>query len=164
MTVLVVVLLAILVVAGLGWLIVARVRHNYRAANRLLPDVHTRAPASWAGAHTPEARLHRRLRDALTSLRQISTIESGSLLQLHADIQQEALAIDDRLIAVAALPDRLRAEPLAQLDHAVTAVEDAVGVFATAATQHNPAALESSVAEVNTQLSILAEVRASLDK
>jgi hypothetical protein len=158
-TVLVVlVLLAALVIAGLGWVVV-RQRRRYGAANRLLPDVPSRAPAEWAGAHSPEARLHRRLRDALAALRRVAAVEDGSLLQLRVDIEQEALAADDRLIAAAALPQRLRAEPFTQLEHAVTAIEDAVGTYASAATQGGGSALRSSVESVRSHLAVLARIR-----
>ncbi len=41
------------------------VQEEVRAQGQIVPGAASTAPASWAGAHTPEAKLHRRLGDAV---------------------------------------------------------------------------------------------------
>jgi hypothetical protein len=154
--------LVLVVVVAAGWLVVARIKRGQTIANRILPGVATHAPKEWVGAHSKEAKLHRRLRDAMTSLRAISAIEDGSLLDLRVNLEQEALAVDDQLIAAAALPARVRDEPLSTVEQAVAAVEDAVGVFASAAAQTNAAALQASVTQVRDRMAIAERIRDSL--
>src|ERR1700722_14028075 len=107
MEIAVVVILALAFIAGLTVAVVALVgRSQPRALNRdnqLIPGRPTHAPRSWAVSHDPEARLHRRLRDAMAALRAADSLDAGSALLLRADLEQTALDLDNHLVAVAQL-------------------------------------------------------------
>src|ERR1700744_4875451 len=82
MEVAVVVIVALILMVGLAVAVIAVVGHNQQRAlardNQLIPGRPTRAPKAWAVAHDPEARLHRRLRDAMTALHAANSVETGS--------------------------------------------------------------------------------------
>ena len=155
-------LAAILVVAAGAVALAVSSRREYRAANQILPGSPTGAPPEWAGAHTPEARLHRRLRDAIAALHKHPRRDDPSFLDLRVGLEQQALAVDERLIAVAALPEGARAEPLAAIDAAVTAVEGAVAALAT--TEAGTPALDETMAELTERFRYIEQARAELDR
>ena len=141
--------------------IAARSRSAFRNANDVVPGVRSPAPASWAGSHTPEARLHRRLRDAVTSVRLAAP--DGADSPFRATIEREALAIDERLVAVAALAERVRAEPLAQVTQAVDALEDAVATLVTTMDRGGQV-VPRALADVTEHLQLLHEARVEVDE
>ena len=130
-----VVLAGILVVAaGLAGaaVLAIRGRRDYRAGNEVIPGRATAAPAEWAGSHTPEARLHRRLVAVVASLRAHPLLEEGTgRLEARVELEEQIAAIDERLIATAALPERVRDQPLALVEQEVTAVEQAAADLVT---------------------------------
>ena len=131
-------------------------RRQFAKANEVVPGTDSRAPAEWAGAHTPEARLHRRLRDAIKALRANPAMEDAYMLDARVSLEQHALAVDDRLIAVAALPEGVRAEPLAGVVAAVDAVEAAVASLVTASPDAaRRSALDGAMAEVEQRVALL---------
>lgn len=146
MTLLVLVLVLVAAVGVAGAMVVRAQTRSFAAANELVPGTPTRAPAAWAGAHTPEARLHRRLRDAVAGLRANPALEDAWALDARVALEQHALAVDERLIAVSALPERLRAEPLVEVASAVEAVEAAVASYITGPAQRD--GLDRAMAEV----------------
>lgn len=140
-------------------------RRQYRAANEVIPGRPTNAPASWAGAHTPEARLHRRLADVVAALRAHPLLDEGTgRLEARVALEEQVAAIDEQLVAVAALPQHVRAEPLAGVERQVVAVEQAAATLAAAGgAADSPAAIERQVDDVRRQLDDLARIRAELD-
>ncbi|HEX2048662.1 MAG TPA: hypothetical protein VHF27_12920 [Acidimicrobiales bacterium] len=143
----------VVVAAVVGATVVVRSqKRRFAEANEVVPGTATRAPAEWAGAHTPEARLHRRLRDAVAALRANRVLEDAWRMDARVSLEQHALAVDERLIAVAALPERVRAEPLAGVAAAVDAVEAAVASLVA-----GPAAsrLDQAMAEVESRVASL---------
>ena len=131
-SVIVLVLLCLCAAVVAGSLVVRSGKRKSAQANEVVPGRATRAPAEWAGAHTPEARLHRRLRDAVAALRANPALEDAWMLDARVSLEEQAVAVDERLIAVAALPERVRVEPLAGVGAAVDAVEAAVATLAAA--------------------------------
>ena len=132
MTTVLVVLVLLVVSAVVAATVVVRTnKRKFAEANEVVPGTTTQAPAEWAGAHTPEARLHRRLRDAVEALRANPAMEDAFMMDARVSLEQQALAVDQRLIAVAALPERVRAEPLASVSAAVDALENAVAAVVT---------------------------------
>lgn len=129
----VVIVLALLVVSAVvaATVVVRTNKRKFEEANEVVPGAATTAPASWAGAHSPEARLHRRLRDAVDALRANPAMEDAYMMDARVALEQQALAVDQRLIAVAALPERVRSEPLASVGAAVDALEAAVAAVVT---------------------------------
>ncbi len=141
MTGLAVVLLVGLVVAGAGVAAVAAlVMRNRQRRNRVVPDVATQAPSSWAGAHTPLARLHRRLRAAVEAVRAVPDPD-GALISARVEVEQAALAVDEHLVALNGLAERERATRMAQATAAVASVEEAAARLADAASASRSTAL-----------------------
>ena len=71
MAMVVLLILALILIAGLAAAVVAVVNRNQQRAlsrnSQLIPGRPTRVPRTWAVSHDPEAKLHRRLRDAMTA-------------------------------------------------------------------------------------------------
>jgi hypothetical protein len=125
-------LVLIAVLAGGAYAVALARRGQDRAAAsaELLPGVDTGAPASWGLSHDPEARLHRRLGDALRSLRAQADLEGVTELELRVELEQQAIAVDRRLVAAAALPPAQRGPALAEVEVSVAAVEQAAADLA----------------------------------
>lgn len=153
MTVTVVLLLFVVSAAVAATVVVLTQKRKFAEANVVVPGSATKAPAEWAGAHTPEARLHRRLRDAVAAVRANPAMEDAFMMDARVSLEQQALAVDDRLIAVAALPERVRAEPLASVAAAVDSVE--VAVAALVAGPEAKSSLDRAMAEVADRVSRL---------
>ena len=91
--------IVLLVLIGAGAFAFALARsgkQQYDAQGQIVPGVASEAPASWAGAHTPEAKLHRRLGAAMRGLREVAGApgEEVRLLELRVELEQQALEID----------------------------------------------------------------------
>ena len=155
----VLVFLALVVVSAVvaATLVVRSGTRRYAEANEVVPGTPTRAPAEWAGAHTPEARLHRRLRDAVAALRADPAMEDAWMLEARVSLEQHALAVDERLVAVAALPERVRAEPLAAVAAAVDAVEEAVASVVARPGPEARSGLDRAMAEVEDRVAQLSQ-------
>jgi hypothetical protein len=153
MTVVVVLLLVVVSAAVAAAVVVRTQKRKFAEANVILPGTGTKAPAEWAGAHTPEARLHRRLRDAVAAVRANPAMEDAFLMDSRVTLEQQALAVDERLIAVAALPERVRTEPMASVAAAVDAVEAAVAAL-VAGPEHK-SSLDQAMADVADRVSQL---------
>ncbi|MBF6447444.1 MULTISPECIES: hypothetical protein [Nocardia] len=156
MFVLLLLVLALVVTVGgivaIGAVALAHQRRRIAAENQVVPGTATRAPTAWARSHDPEARLHRRLRDAMTALRAVTAYDTAATVTLRADLEQSALALDDHLVAISMLRPDARTAQLAQAERAVAAVEAGVADYATAATQPDLRALEADLAGVRERL------------
>jgi hypothetical protein len=154
-----VLLVLVAVAAGVAALAVGVVRAN-RRENEVVPGVTTRAPRAWAGAHTPEARLHRRLRDAVRSVHTVAEGQPEHHADLRGTLEQQAVRIDEQLVQIAALAERLRADPLAEAEAAVAALEEAAATLVRQWVSRGPAPVDA----VTERLRLLAEARAELDR
>lgn len=128
------VVVAMVVAFGLGAL---AVRRNAKKQLRVAKGVKSRAPANWVGAHSPEAKLHRRMVAAVSRLREAGRGDrspTGSL----ALVEAEAVAIDEALVEAAALDSAAKADALIKLYDVVSSLESIVdrAVSAMAATGH----------------------------
>ncbi|CAN5799118.1 hypothetical protein BH23ACT2_BH23ACT2_20140 [soil metagenome] len=160
------VFLLLLLVAGVAGAAVLLLRNKaaFERSNELLPGTSTSAPASWAGSHDPEARLHRRLRDAMVALRANQAFDlDGTLLDLRVDLEQNAVALDEQLVATAALPVHLRGEPLARIVGAVEAIEQAVADLAGSTTAEIGTRLTGVLDDVRVRTDLVAQARTALD-
>jgi len=120
-----VVLVACVAAAAGVFVMTRRIRAGALAANEIIPGQPTNAPSSWAGSHDPEARLHRRIRDALALLRSDPKLEyDGARIDARVRIELAATELDNRLITAAASPTRIRESIVAQSDSAVTELEN----------------------------------------
>lgn len=159
------ILLIIGIVVGVAAAVVAgtrKVGKEFSAANQIVPGVSTLAPAEWAGAHSPEARLHRRMRDAIAAVRANTTTEDPALADARVTLERHTLALDDRLIAVAALPPASRAPRLTDIEAGVVALEAAVAELVDL---RGAGAIdfEAGLAEVRARIAFVAEARSELD-
>lgn len=120
-------LLVVLVAAALA-VVLGRRSRALRAARRpVVPGMPTGAPAEWAEAHTPQARMHRRLVELALEVHQLPLADDATDRAVAA--QNRIAELDSRLIAVGAGPDAgrrgavmtLRGE-LATLEAEVTAL------------------------------------------
>ncbi|MFG3524182.1 hypothetical protein ACGF5S_28280 [Nocardia nova] len=163
MIVLLLLVLALVVIVGgivaIGAVALAHQRRRIAAENQVVPGTATRAPTAWARSHEPEARLHRRLRDAMTALRAVTAYDTAATVTLRADLEQSALALDDHLVAISMLHSDARTAQLAQTERAVAAVEAGVADYATAATQPDLSALEADLTGVRERLRTADDLR-----
>ena len=160
MTLLVILVVLAIAAAAAIALGAARVRRSAEQANEVVPGTPTRAPTGWAGAHTPEAVLHRRLRSVVEAARAQGGSGSEAVRQA---VERGALEIDERLIAAAALPEPHRADAIAAIAPSVAALENAVsgaGHPGAAA----PAELEAAMQDVQNRLDAIAQARAEVDQ
>jgi len=157
----VVALVAAVAVAGV---IALRNKSTFERDSQLAPGLSTSAPTSWAGSHDPEARLHRRLRDAMAALSANQAFDyDGSLLDLRVELEQQAMALDEQLVVTAALPLHVRRRPLEQIAAVVAVIEQAVADLAVSSTGEAAVRLNAAIDDVRTRTSLVAEARAALD-
>ncbi len=109
--------------------------HRVKRRNRVSPKASSPAPTSWLASPSPAARMHRRL---IASCRRSQTIAarpgaSPQVGRLAGELETEALAIDDQLAIVAALPAADRRPRLGELAVKVRQVESLAQRLATAA-------------------------------
>jgi hypothetical protein len=167
MLVLFLVLALAVVAAGVVGAVVLtrRVSAKHRADNQVVPGRETRAPASWAGAHTPEAVLHRRLRDAMKALRANQAFDHhGVLLEVRVELEEQAVILDDHLVAVAALPRQHSGEPLERVTEAVSMIEKAVSDLASRSAMESGPRLQEVLAQIQQRASLVDEIRTELDR
>ncbi len=152
--------------AGYGlYLASQRVKAAQAREVELIPGMPTNAPASWAGSHDPEARMHRRLRDALAALRANRDFDNdGALLPLRVDLEMQARALDDQLVATAALPAHLRREPMDRLEAAVRGIEQGVADVAGVSVGDASARVARVLEDLRSATGTVAQARAALDE
>lgn len=157
--------LMVAVVAAAAVALAVAVKRNAGQANQVIPGRPTRAPEAWAGSHDPEAILHRRLRDAMAALRANQAFDDdGSLLDLRVELEVQAVALDDRLVSVAALPRLHRGGPLAEATQAVDLIETAVAELATRSAKDAAPALRAVLDRIRERNGLLSEIQAELDR
>ncbi|MDT5076989.1 MAG: hypothetical protein QOJ80_1626 [Mycobacterium sp.] len=131
--VLLVLLVIVLVVAAVVLFAVAlnrRSKAQLAAGVEVVPGMPTGAPAEWAGQHTPEAKLHRRLTGLARSLAAIPLGDAASI-ERRSTVEQHIQQLDQRLIGLASAPDAARQEAVAELEPEVASAEAEVGKLAT---------------------------------
>lgn len=155
------VLAVLFVVIGTLAYVALRNAQDFSDANEIIPGVDTGAPKAWAGAHSPEARLHRRLRDAMEALRANTALDDIALADVRTQLEQHAVATDQQLVAAAALPKGQREQPVDDVAATVEAIEEAV---ASMVALRGPAASDphQGIEDVRTRLRLVAEARAEL--
>lgn len=142
-----------------------KVRRNYERSNEVVPGVPTAAPTGWLGSHDPEAKLHRRLADAIRALHTNQSFDTlGTYLDLRVELEQQAVAIDNELVATAALPVHLRTEPLQRLSAEVASIESAVAELARASSTDAAGRIDDVLRQVRERSSTLGQAQAALDE
>ena len=156
---------AVAAVIGFGVALAVRSKQEFAEQNEVVPGVTSPAPAAWAGAHTREARLHRRLGDAVKgALANPRFVELGLAPQMKA-IEAEALAIDERLVAASNLPSAHRDAAIDPLEAGVEELEatiaDRVTGISVADTKE---LLQEAVSAADIRLQALAQARAEVEQ
>lgn len=127
-----VVLLVVAVVASGALFAVALAR---RSKNQLavgaepLPGMPTGAPLEWAGQHTPEAKMHRRLVGLAQTVAALP-LGDAAAIERQVAVQHKIQELDRRLISFAVAPEPARREAVDGLEPEVAAAEAEVGTLA----------------------------------
>lgn len=152
-------------VVGFGVALAARSKKEFAEQNQIVPGVASNAPASWAGAHSREAKLHRRLGDAVKGAHQNPRfVELGLSAQMKA-IEAEALAIDERLVAAAALPVSHREAAIDALEATVVELESTIADMVMGVTvADTKELLQEAVSAADIRLQALAQARAEVEQ
>jgi hypothetical protein len=131
---LIVVLVVVVLVVVAGFAVALAVNGKRKAAASLGsgPGLAPNVPREWAGAHSPEARLHRRLVAAANALSALP-LGTATEIEQRVAVEQQIRRTDEQLVAAAAIPEPRRTEAVTALEPLVTAVESTV---ANAATGH----------------------------
>ena len=100
------VVIVLLVLVAVAALTLSRIRRRLRVS----PSVRTDAPLTWLASPIPAARLHRRLQSAVDAVRAVRGTKRRlrrdaptAVQRLADDVEREAVALDERLVAVAKL-------------------------------------------------------------
>lgn len=126
---LVVAVVVVLAVVGFA-VALARKGNSQFAAQGTGPGLDPGAPREWAGAHSPEAKLHRRLAAAARTL-SAQPLGDAADIEQRVTVEQRIFRLDQRLVAVTRVPDPDTAAAIAALEPEVTSVERAVADLAT---------------------------------
>ena len=154
-------LLVLAVIGGFAIALGMMSRRDFKKQNQVVPGVESPAPSSWAGSHTPEARLHRRLRDTVAAVHTAASATDAPLDTATARIAAEAVALDERLVAAAALPGSHRDAAVDRLEPLVASLEDTVAALVERiSTPDGPVELtEQTLDDTDIALEALAQAR-----
>ena len=124
----VVLIVGALVVGGAIGALVVTLAHR----NRVNPRVASRAPLRWLWSGSLAARLHRRLIAALTAARLAAGLRRRARRapDLVEALAVEAVALDERVVAAAYAPRRVRRQLLSTLESHVVTLEGVAGRLA----------------------------------
>ena len=156
--------LTVAAVVGFGIALAVRSKHEFGEQNQVVPGRPSPAPASWAGAHSREAKLHRRLGDAVKGAHANPRfVELGLAAQMQA-VDAEAMAIDERLVAAAALPAAHRDAAIDPLEANVVQLEGAIADMVNSiSVADSKQQLEEAVSAADLKLQALAAARAEVE-
>ncbi|WP_040493323.1 hypothetical protein [Ilumatobacter nonamiensis] len=156
--------LAVAAVIGFGVALTVRSKRDFAQQNEIVPGEKSPAPASWAGAHSREAKLHRRLGAAVRGAHENPRLVELGLAPQMRSIDAEALAIDERLVASAALPAAHREAAIDTVEEHVVALESTIAEMVTSITvADSKAQLEQAVSAADLKLHALAQARAEVE-
>lgn len=164
--VLVVVLFVGLIAAGVvaAMQLAKRSKADYDAGNVTIPGRSGEVPDSWGGSHDPEAVLHRRVVAAMAALRANQSFDDdGGLLDLRVELEQQALALDQRLVAIAPLPADRKTEPLSAATEDVDRIEAAVADLATRSAADARPSLDAAAERLKERTDLITDAMAELD-
>jgi hypothetical protein len=127
-----VLLVPLIIIAAGSVFVVALARRSKRqlAANlEVPPGMPAGAPREWAGSHTPEARMHRRLLGMARTLAAVPLGDAAAIEQ-RVDVERRIQELDGRLIALAAAPDDARRAAVSALEPEVATADNEVTALA----------------------------------
>ncbi len=158
------IVIAVVAVAGAGVAFAAgAISKNAKAQNQVAPGVATNAPENWFGSHDPEAKLHRRVRDAAHGLR-LTAKNDPNMVETVASVDREAVNLDDQIVAASHLPEDLKPEALAGLEEAVSQFEEITAGLITRTSGLGNDNVKAELDDLAERLDLVAEARAELDE
>lgn len=157
--------LAVAAIIGFGVALAVRSKREFAEQNEIVPGRASPAPASWAGAHSREARLHRRLGDAVKGAHENPRFVELGLAPQMAKIDAQALAIDERLVAASNLPASQKDSAIDAIEAHVVELEQTIADLVTGVSvSDSRAQLEQAVSAADIRLQALAEARAIVEQ
>ncbi len=140
-----------------------RVKQNTQRSQQISPGTPSAVPLGWAGAHTPEAKLHRRLGKAMSGLRDAT--EDDTLVMANVEVvEREALKIEQQLVAASRMADRLKGPAIAELSAAVDQIENVSAQLIQRSAELSAGDVQTQLAELSQRLELLDQARAELDE
>lgn len=146
--VVVLVVLAALVVSGVVLfvgLLTQRSRSAQQRHSELVPGRPGGAPREWALSHDPEARLHRRMVDALASVRAVEPLGGLAVTDLRVQLELYAELLDQRLVGASSVTGTVHGPALDAVARDVDELEQVAGqvVVLASAGSPDPGALDA---------------------
>lgn len=139
-----------------------RVKQNAKRGQQISPGTPSAVPLGWAGAHTPEAKLHRRLGKAMSGLR--AATEDDPLVVANAQVvEREALKIEKQLVAASMMAERLKGPAIDELSTAVDQIENVSAQLIQRSAELSSGDVQAQLAELSERLDLLDQARAELD-
>lgn len=126
------VLIVLLVIATILVLVplvsVALIARSLDRQNRVSPQVPSPAPLGWLASPARGARLHRRLRDVVTTLRHLAPAAGEapptlSVAHTGADLERHAVTLDGWLVWTRRAPSRVRRRHYDEIERQVRQIE-----------------------------------------
>ncbi len=136
---------------------------NNKERNEVVPGVTSEAPANWAGSHEPEAKLHRRLRDAIAGIRSIAG-NDPSMSDTISSLQEDALDIDHQLVAASLLAPRFKEQALNDLAEAVEQLEEIAAQAVGRSTRTSERSVREQLNDLSDRLKSMRLARAEVDE
>ena len=106
-----------------------RSKAQLAAGVEIPPGMPEGAPKEWAGSHSPEAKMHRRLAGLARTLAAAPLGDAGSI-ERKVDVEGRIQDLDRRLIGLAVAPDAARRDAVSALEPEVAAAEAEVSKLA----------------------------------
>lgn len=159
------VIAVVVVVGGAAALVLGaqRVKQNARKGQEISPGTASAVPLGWAGAHTPEAKLHRRLGKAMSGLR--AATEDDALVGANVIVvEREALKIEQQLVAASMMAERLKGPAIAELSTAVDQIENVSAQLIQRSAELSSGDVQAQLSELSERLDLLDQARAELDQ
>lgn len=157
--------LSVAAIVGFGVALSVRSKQEFAEQNQVVPGRPSPAPANWAGAHTREAKLHRRLGDAVKGAHENPRFVELGLAPQMAQIDAQALAIDERLVAAAALPEPHKNSALDAIEAHVVEFEQTIAdLVMGVSVSDSRELLEQAVSAADIRLQALAQARAEVEQ
>jgi len=157
--------LSVAAIVGFGVALAVRSKQEFAEQNQVVPGRPSPAPTNWAGAHTREARLHRRLGDAVKGAHENPRFVELGLAPQMAQIDAQALAIDERLVAAAALPESHKDSALDAIEAHVVELEQTIAdLVMGVSVSDSRELLEQAVSAADIRLQALAQARAEVEQ
>lgn len=164
LTAIIVAALAATAAVGVAFVVGAgAVSRSSKDRNQVVPGVVSNAPASWAGSHDPEAKLHRRIRDAVAGLHSIAG-DDPAMTDTISSLHEDALDIDHQLIAASLLAPRFKEQALEELDGAVSQLEEISAQAVGRSTRTTERSIREQLDDLADRLKSMRLARAEVDE